>query len=90
MALVDAGAPSLLGYTRILDDDVVLALHNVSPIAQDAAVRAASLAPGAYLARDLAGTRLPVFVTVRDDGSVAGPPLRIGPYGSLVLRLTRP
>ncbi len=89
-ALVDAGAPSLLGYARVLAGDAVLVLHNVSPVAQDAAVRASSLAPGYYLARDLVGTRLPVFVAVRDDGSVTGPPLRIEPYGSLVFRLTRP
>lgn len=88
--LVDAGASSVLGYTRTHADDVLLVLHNVSPVTQDVAVRASSLAPGTYLARDLTGTRLPVFITVRDDDPVAGLPLRIGPYGSLVFRLTRP
>ncbi len=86
--LIDAGAASLLGYVRASNDDIVLVLHNVSPIAQAASVRAPSLPAGSFLARDLVGNRLPVFIRAGTDGSVSSPPLVIGPYGTAVLCLT--
>ena len=88
--LIDAGAASLLGYVRASKDDIVLVLHNVSPIAQAASVRAPSLPVGSFLARDLVGNRLPVFIRADTDGSVSLPPLVIGPYGTAVLCLTGP
>jgi len=88
--LIDAGTPTLLGYVRVSGDDIVLVVHNVSPIAQTASVSAPSLPVGYYLARDLVGARLPVFVQARDGGTVTAPPLAIGPHGTVVLSLTRP
>jgi glycosidase len=88
-ALVDAGISTLLGYVRVRGDDIVLVLHNVSPIAEAASVRASSLPVGHYLARDLVGTRLPVFVHANDEGSISLPPLVIDPYGTVILRLTQ-
>jgi glycosidase len=87
-ALVEASSP-FLAYVRSTEKETLLVLHNLAPVTAPVSVRVPPALAGRYLARDVAGARLPVFASVAADGSFVAPPVVIGPYATLVLSLSR-